>query len=900
MAGTVRCQDLAPRIANLLAHPDPLLNGIDYVQIDPDDHTHLWIVMLRSVVPADGYGLVAEPSALSIRGGVRITGIHATSVTVPAADRLEVRVNVAGDHSAYVLTLPTHPELDRPLSQVTIDFTATCPSDTDCEPVLTCPAPDDEPLIDYLARDYSSFVRLLTDVAATRHGSYSDGSVPDLAQSLIELFAYKGDHLAWFQDAVATEYSIDTARLPRSLRRLGLLVDYRVGTGRNAATWVVFSVTAAGTVPKATPLLTRIPAPLHPGEPVPGTVIDPSWLDPGTPEAFEANPALEGVVVFETAHDQQVSPANNEIHVHTWGNDDCFLGEGSTEAWLYGVEGTTAVAPDLAAGDFLVFEEARGRTGAGWPADADPGRRAVVRITEVVAPPTYVPPGPVPPDADPVYSNILAAETDPGTGIRQLTLRGLAAAGDTPLPLLHVRWQQSDALPFGFCLSATQPDGHVLRDISVARGNVAAADHGRTVHEALDPVVPGHVPVELRLSRGPLTVEVAAPDGRYDNQTGRPVTGRWDLGRDHPTVPAVAVKVTTPARSDAWTAVPDLLDSTPFDHHVVAEPGGPATGDSGGAVPPVPDADLASAGPGVSWGEGAIVRFGDGAYGSDPSAGWAQDEVSYLAMHRVGNGPAGNIGAEALVHAALPGNPGIVGVRNPLPAAGGAAPEPAQHVRVAAPVAFAADQLRAVTEDDYAAAVLKLPTVRSAVATFRWTGSWLTVFVGAEPANPVDLVVKPDGRFGLSDTLVAQVTGQLERYRQAGYDLEILAPTYIALDVVLDVCVAAGYFRSDVVDAVRRAMGSGWRDDGSPAFFNQVNWTFGQPVWISSLYAAAEQVPGVQSVEVQRLRRLGQGDNGELAAGKLETGPWEIVRCDSDPNFAEHGTLTMIGHGGKG
>jgi hypothetical protein len=95
-------------------------------------------------------------------------------------------------------------------------------------------------------------------------------------------------------------------------------------------------------------------------------------------------------------------------------------------------------------------------------------------------------------------------------------------------------------------------------------------------------------------------------------------------------------------------------------------------------------------------------------------------------------------------------------------------------------------------------------------------------------------------------------------------------------------------------------MGARWLPDGTPAFFNPAQWSFGQPVWLSAIYAAVTALPGVDSVEVTRLRRLGQPDRDELERGELAVGPWEIVRCDSDPNFVEHGTLTVVGHGGKG
>jgi hypothetical protein len=49
-------------------------------------------------------------------------------------------------------------------------------------------------------------------------------------------------------------------------------------------------------------------------------------------------------------------------------------------------------------------------------------------------------------------------------------------------------------------------------------------------------------------------------------------------------------------------------------------------------------------------------------------------------------------------------------------------------------------------EGDYAKAATKLDQVAGAVASFRWTGSWHTVFVGIDPSDPADLITQPGGR----------------------------------------------------------------------------------------------------------------------------------------------------------
>jgi hypothetical protein len=78
--------------------------------------------------------------------------------------------------------------------------------------------------------------------------------------------------------------------------------------------------------------------------------------------------------------------------------------------------------------------------------------------------------------------------------------------------------------------------------------------------------------------------------------------------------------------------------------------------------------------------------------------------MSFIATYRTGNGRAGLVGAESIVHAVFRRNfnDGITAVRNPLPASGAVEPESVADVRVLAPASFRKDLERAVTAEDYA------------------------------------------------------------------------------------------------------------------------------------------------------------------------------------------------------
>src|SRR5439155_24494115 len=156
-------------------------------------------------------------------------------------------------------------------------------------------------------------------------------------------------------------------------------------------------------------------------------------------------------------------------------------------------------------------------------------------------------------------------------------------------------------------------DGTVVEDVSLARGNIVLADHGRTVSEefVIDTPLPTDHPVRLRLGHQPLTMHCLAgvrpEDVQYHPVTGRVISERTDRGCDvREAQPAVWLQVTTTANVvERWTAVPDLLSSGDFDQHYVV--------------------DVESDGR-------ATLRFGDGEYGRRLTAA-----TRILAWYRVGN-----------------------------------------------------------------------------------------------------------------------------------------------------------------------------------------------------------------------------------------------------------------------
>src|SRR4051794_3271705 len=84
------------------------------------------------------------------------------------------------------------------------------------------------PAIDYTDKDYASLRRALLDLAAYRLPEWTDRSPADLGVLLVDLFAYMGDVLSYYQDRLASEAYLDTAVERRSVLHLLRLIGYEL------------------------------------------------------------------------------------------------------------------------------------------------------------------------------------------------------------------------------------------------------------------------------------------------------------------------------------------------------------------------------------------------------------------------------------------------------------------------------------------------------------------------------------------------------------------------------------------------------------------------------------------------------------------------------------------------
>jgi Baseplate J-like protein len=320
-------------------------------------------------------------------------------------------------------------------------------------------------------------------------------------------------------------------------------------------------------------------------------------------------------------------------------------------------------------------------------------------------------------------------------------------------------------------------------------------------------------------------------------------------------VPSISLEGILEGITTAWTPAQDLLESGESDPVFVVEVESDGT---------------------------ATLRFGDDTNGLNPETG-----TQFTASYRIGNGTAGNVGAESLINLAA-NDARIQSCRNPLAAIGGIDSETNDQIRRRAPQAFLTQE-RAVTMADYAAMTELNPQVERASASLRWTGSWYTVFDAVEP----------HGGGKLTQTLGKTVKHRLERYRLAGQDLKLDSPQYVSLEIALSVCVDPDYFMSDVEQALLQVLSNRILPDGRKGLFYPDNFSFGQTVYLSPLYAAARSIEGVRSVAAVTFQPQGVPTNQFLDAGEMKLAQLQIARLDNDRNFPDHGQLTLLMEGGK-
>ncbi len=586
-------------------------NGLDYVEVgdftalinnkrigllsgkpadSADSQRYLTVFFLGKLRGTDGREWRLSAENFRITGGRRITDIRVLEAIVVRPleksakhksdedDMVVLRVNKAGDFSCYTLEIveagkdaalaeerdyekprcrpckdnarpvDVEKDFDQRYRCVEFSFKADCPSTLDCLQPQVCVEPvEPAPVINYLAKDYDGFRALILDRLSLTLPDWKERHVPDVGITVAEIMAYRADHLSYYQDAVAQEAYLETARRRISVRRHARLVDYILHEGCNARAWVCCTPQAVTTLlPEQFDLRTAAPdantKPLV-FEPVrrqrdamleAGDFFDLrafAWRlvkDAGGEVARRLSPCLLRKLRRHQAKDAEVPlPQSLAAGLITELNERMLLDR------TYDAESVpVGDLPQIARVNRAAFDEVYGRDQSDQSDLTDPV--ACVPLHAHYLHPAHetlhiyawqnldccleagalectlldawldshatprarllrLRPGDVL-----IFEEVIGPQTgNPSDAdkTRRCAVRlthvepvidALTRTDTCPgTPLLRVRWAVEDALPFSFCLSrmGPPPDCQWLGNISVARGNVILCDHGETLPE---------------------------------------------------------------------------------------------------------------------------------------------------------------------------------------------------------------------------------------------------------------------------------------------------------------------------------------------------------------------------------------------------------------------------------
>jgi uncharacterized phage protein gp47/JayE len=91
-------------------------------------------------------------------------------------------------------------------------------------------------IIDYMARDYDSLLKSMRDLVPNKLPEWADyKSEADFGNVLLQLFAHMGDTLSYYQDRIANESFLGTARNRRSIIHHLRLIGYKLSTAAPAS-----------------------------------------------------------------------------------------------------------------------------------------------------------------------------------------------------------------------------------------------------------------------------------------------------------------------------------------------------------------------------------------------------------------------------------------------------------------------------------------------------------------------------------------------------------------------------------------------------------------------------------------------------------------------------------------
>jgi predicted phage baseplate assembly protein len=941
--------------------------GIDYIEVSYIDEGQ-GRILPALCIHFFGKTPNLDMANVRIEGGRRVQDIKVVRIEENAAKNcLLVILDKQGDFSSYTLKLVESDNadaalgsLDQRYAQLDFSFKAGCPSDLDCKIKKVCPPKDhEEPEINYLAKDYASFRQLTLDRMSLNMPEWVERHIPDLGIALVEILAYVGDHLSYFQDAVATEAYLDTARLRRSVRRHVRLIDYMMQEGCNARAFVCIETDTDIRLNLRDIYFITCPAGYPSGllrehedlQRLSGTydVFEPMIRAQSPLSQWDLKDPYKLAFALQEAKD----PVSCYLKMHLSGKTQQLLKDYAVTGNLseniinslikdlnYLIEGESIY-------DTTTFENLQKRKETDDLIAQGVAGRDLLRLNRLLLEDAY-------PDSILKCDEVVLQEAQScikfytwddrecclPKGSTKATLRCKGShrhKKSRQCPIMSLK--EGDILIFeevkgprtGHKDDADKTHRHPVRLIKVAY----TEDDLHGEDDSKDPPVPlveiewaeeDALPFPLCISAigsepqcdliEDISVAIGnvilVDHGQTDEESLGQVHAKETISQCEGEGRLSEVQFTPERfrkRLENWPLtfsqpLSDLGDDPPASRLMKQDPRQAIS-------------NIELFGTRFNLSNNEIQRWEARrdlleSGGQDRHFAVEVDDKGQAEIF-LGDGEMGrmadagtNFQAKYRVGNGPSGNVGAetisIMVFRPGTLFGVALkprnPLPAQGGTAPEPLS----EVRLFAPFAFRSELQRAVTADDYAQLARLhpqvqRAAGISRWMGSW--YEVQVMIDPLGMEEADESLLNEIQARLYKYRRMGHDLKVIKAGYVPLDIKMTVCVKPDYLRGHVEAALLDVFSNRLLSNGKSGFFYPDNLSFGEGIYLSQLISAAQAVDGVASVEVTKLQRYGELPNYEIENGILSLGPHEVARLDNDPDFPENGRIEFELRGGR-
>ena len=506
----------------LLAEQQPTFDqtGIDFVAVDVADQARVYVYFV--IDPLDpGLAFAANELDVDCQGVAtrtpRIVEAQAFEAHVDAQGRTRNVLAVTFDSGASFemqrlrLSDLAGQRLDPFSATALFSFKQACPTVFDCACYGT---PEDVPKVDYpvdyLARDFESYLDAFATFSRDRYPEWQMNIVPDQARMLGDVIAAIGDELAFIQDGYRLETQFEHLKERRSFDQLTRILNYRLRPELPARGEVVLRHYEGMSRPVGLAAASQsVDA---------GTALS-GFGDSDMVIPFEVGATFDDIL---TGTSYPTNALWTDLPVHIPDETCPWIARGARELT---VRGTDLIHPDIGPGSRILIDTR--------PTDqSEPLRRVIVTL-----------------DRDP-----------------ELVVDALLGTDTTRL-----HWHREDALPFDVRLERAFVSANIVPVVSgltyVERFTIGPNSAGLTT------AIEREGPLSANEGTRPVIYRVPMPRTVTDGLAWRPAEGDmpWDR-RYAPDVALIRTDATGVPQED-WRVVTDLLEEGPTDEAATVEAG---------------------------------------------------------------------------------------------------------------------------------------------------------------------------------------------------------------------------------------------------------------------------------------------------------------------------------------